>query len=134
MLLLLFLCITMGDTFAYYTGKNLGHRPLAPTLSPKKTWEGAFGALLGSSVAALLAHFWFFTRLPLRDALILGIVLGVAGILGDLAESVIKRATGVKDASNLLPGHGGLLDRVDSLLFAGPVLFLYFHWVLRGMN
>lgn len=134
LLLLLFLCITMGDTFAYYTGKNLGRHPLALALSPKKTWEGAAGALLGSTLAALLAHFWFFTRLPLRDALILGIVLGGVGILGDLAESVIKRATGVKDSSGLLPGHGGLLDRIDSLLFAGPVLFLYYHGLLRGLN
>jgi len=133
MLVLLFLCVMAGDTFAYYIGRSFGRHPLAPALSPKKTWEGAIGALFGSTLAALAAHFWFFQGLPLHHALILGIVLGVAGILGDLAESVVKRATGVKDSSGLLPGHGGLLDRIDSLLFAGPVLYLYYDWLLRGL-
>jgi len=82
--------------------------------------------------AALLGHVWFYRRLSWLDAVVLGVLLGVAAIAGDLAESVVKRATGAKDASNLLPGHGGLLDRADSMLFAGPVLYYYYLLFLAG--
>ena len=88
--------------------------------------------MLASVLGALIAHFWFYQRLPLLHALLLGGVLGMASVLGDLAESMLKRSAGVKDSSHLLPGHGGVLDRMDSLLFAGPLLFYYYDWFLRG--
>jgi phosphatidate cytidylyltransferase len=94
-------------------------------LSPKKTWEGALGGVAASVGGALLAHVWFYQRLPIPHAIVLGILLGVAGILGDLAESMVKRAAGVKDSARTLPGHGGFLDRTDSLLFSAPVLYYY---------
>lgn len=123
--MLLLVCVMFADTAAYYVGRSLGARRLAPVLSPAKTWEGAVGGVAASVGGALLAHFWFYQRLPLRHALILGVLLGVASILGDLAESMVKRAAGVKDSARLLPGHGGLFDRTDSLLFAAPVLYYY---------
>ena len=128
LLLLAMVCVTLSDSGAYYAGSLFGSRPMAPLISPKKTWEGAAGGALGSVAGALVAHFWFFRRLSLAHALILGVVLCGAGILGDLAESALKRAAGVKDSSALLPGHGGVLDRVDSLLVAAPVL--YYYWIV----
>jgi phosphatidate cytidylyltransferase len=132
LLMLLLACVIAADTAAYYVGSAFGRRRLAPRVSPNKSWEGALGGMVASVGAALLAHFWFFQRLPLSHAVILGLLLAVASILGDLSESVIKRAAGAKDASNLLPGHGGMLDRADSLLFAGPVLYYYYSLALGG--
>ena len=132
LLMLLFVCVVFADTAAFYVGSRLGRRRMAPTISPRKSWEGAVGGMTASALAGLIAHFWFYQRLPLIHALALGLVLGLAAILGDLTESMIKRATGVKDSSTLLPGHGGLLDRADSLLFAGPVLYYYYRWFLQG--
>jgi phosphatidate cytidylyltransferase len=132
LLMLLLACVIATDTAAYYVGSHLGRRRLAPRVSPKKSWEGALGGVVASVGAALLAHGWFFRRLPLIDAVVLGVLLAVASILGDLCESVVKRAAGAKDASNLLPGHGGLLDRSDSLLFAGPVLYYYYVLAMSG--
>ena len=131
-LMFLFLCVISADSFAYYTGKTVGRHRMAPRLSPKKTWEGALAGIAGSLIAALVAHLWFYQRLPLEHALILGLALGLAGMLGDLAESLLKRACQVKDSSHLLPGHGGLLDRMDSLLFAGPILYYYYVFFLQG--
>jgi phosphatidate cytidylyltransferase len=133
LLMLLFVCVILADTAAYYVGSWIGRRALAPVLSPKKTWEGALAGVAASVLGALVAHEWFFQRLPLGDTLVLGVALGVAAILGDLAESTVKRANGVKDASCLVPGHGGLLDRLDSLLFAGPLLYFYYTWRLEGL-
>ena len=132
LLMLLLVCATALDTVAYYVGRAVGRRPLAPVLSPKKTWEGAAGGIVACVAAAVLAHLWFYQRLPLVHALALGGIIAVVGILGDLAESMVKRAAGAKDASSLLPGHGGVLDRIDSLLFAGPVLYYYYLVFLRG--
>ncbi len=131
-LVFLFLCVISADSFAYYTGRAIGRHALARRLSPKKTWEGAVAGVVGSLVAALLAHVWFYQRLPLHHALILGVALGLAGMFGDLAESLLKRACEAKDSSTLLPGHGGLLDRTDSLLFAAPVLYYYYLFLLQG--
>ncbi len=125
-LVLLLVCVICSDTAAYYVGTAFGRRRLAPTLSPRKTWEGAIGGVAASVGGAIVAHFWFYQRLSLPHALALGVLIAVAGIGGDLAESTIKRAAGVKDSSDLLPGHGGLLDRADSLLLAGPVLYYYY--------
>ncbi len=131
LLMLLFLCVIALDTAAYYVGKTIGRRQMAPTISPKKTWEGALAGLLASLGAACLAHAWFYQRLPLAHALVLGLLLGTMGILGDLAESLFKRAAGVKDSSTLLPGHGGVLDRTDSLIFSAPILYYYYVTFLR---
>lgn len=132
LVLLLLLCVMLGDTAAYYTGRAFGRHRMAPAISPKKTWEGAAGALAGSLLAAALAHGWFFQRLTIPHAVVLAVLLCVVGILGDLAESMMKRASGVKDSSSLLPGHGGLFDRIDSLLFAGPILYGYWRVFLEG--
>lgn len=119
-------CVYFGDTAALYGGKTFGRHKMAPGLSPSKTWEGAAFGLLGALGFAVLANAWFFPELPLAHALPLALVLGLVGIAGDLAESLIKRAAVVKDSGGLLPGHGGFLDRVDSLLLAAPVVYWYY--------
>jgi phosphatidate cytidylyltransferase len=126
LLTLFFLVVFGGDTGAYYTGRTLGKKKLAPNVSPGKTVEGAIGGLIGNCVAALLGHFWFFPELRLSYAIPLALVMGVLGITGDLCESMLKRGAKAKDAGKLIPGHGGLLDRLDSMVFNAPVLF-YFH-------
>jgi phosphatidate cytidylyltransferase len=125
-LLFFFLLVLMGsDTAAYYTGRAFGRRKLAPKVSPGKTWEGAVGGMLASLAAATLAHYWFFPELTLRAALPLAALMNVLGVLGDLTESALKRGAGAKDAAKILPGHGGLLDRLDSLLFNAPLLYYF---------
>jgi phosphatidate cytidylyltransferase len=148
-LLYLLLVVWAGDIFAYFVGKSMGRHLMAPRISPKKTWEGAAASLAASvAVGWLLFHY----ALPLssgllragliqrRDGLfgleqpsmapviVLTIVLNVAAQLGDLVESLIKRGAGVKDSGAILPGHGGMLDRIDALLFAAPVLWYYAAW------
>jgi phosphatidate cytidylyltransferase len=120
-----FLVIMGSDTGAYYTGRALGRHKLAPKISPGKTWEGAVGGMLASLLMAVLAHFWFFPELDLRAALPLAVAMNVLGVLGDLTESALKRSVGAKDAAQILPGHGGLLDRLDSLLFNAPVIYYF---------
>jgi phosphatidate cytidylyltransferase len=112
-------------------GRFLGRRPLAPAVSPKKTVEGAIGGLLGAILLAFVARAWFMNRLTVRDVLLLGFSLGVVGMVGDLVESMLKRGAGVKDSARLVPGHGGLLDRVDSLLYAAPLLYYYYQFAMR---
>jgi phosphatidate cytidylyltransferase len=125
-LLYFFLLVLMGsDTAAYYTGRAFGRRKLAPKVSPGKTWEGAIGGMAASLAFAALAHFWFFREVPLRVLLPLAAAMNVLGVLGDLTESALKRGAGAKDAANILPGHGGLLDRLDSLLFNAPLLYYF---------
>ena len=111
------------DTAAYFAGKNFGRHKMAPILSPKKTWEGAAGGLAGSIAAALICVPLLGLPISLLQAGLIGIVGGIAGPIGDLAESMIKRQVGLKDAGNLIPGHGGILDRADSLLFTAPILY-----------
>jgi phosphatidate cytidylyltransferase len=132
LLLLLFFCVILADTAAFYVGTALGRTRMAPRLSPKKSWEGAIGGLAASVVGGLVAHAWFYQRLAVGHAVALGLIIGATAILGDLAESMLKRAVGVKDSSNLLPGHGGVLDRTDSLLFSAPVLYYYYRFFLQG--
>jgi phosphatidate cytidylyltransferase len=120
-----FLVIMGSDTGAYYTGRALGRHKLAPKISPGKTWEGALGGMLASLLMAALAHYWFFPELPLKVALPLAALMNVLGVLGDLTESALKRGAGAKDAAQILPGHGGLLDRLDSLLFNAPVIYYF---------
>ena len=132
LLMLLFFATIAGDTAAYYVGTTFGRHRMAPRISPKKSWEGAAGGLAGSISLAFVARLVFVPELAWYHALILGALLGAVGMLGDLAASVLKRATGVKDSSGLLPGHGGILDRMDSLLFAAPVLYYYYRAFLQG--
>jgi phosphatidate cytidylyltransferase len=120
-----FLVIMGSDTGAYYTGRALGRHKLAPKISPGKTWEGALGGMLASLLMAAVAHYWFFPELSLKVALPLAALMNVLGVLGDLTESALKRGAGAKDAAQILPGHGGLLDRLDSLLFNAPVIYYF---------
>jgi phosphatidate cytidylyltransferase len=128
LLTLFFIIVFAGDTGAYYTGRAMGRRRLAPRVSPGKTVEGAIGGLLGNVVAALIAHFSFFPELKIVHAVPLALVMGALGITGDLCESMLKRGARAKDAGSLIPGHGGLLDRLDSMLFNAPLLY-YFYWI-----
>ncbi len=128
---LLFFVVWSSDTAAYYVGTRLGRHALAPRVSPKKTIEGAVGGVLGALVAAFVARLWFINRLSPTDCAVLGLGLGGIGILGDLVESMLKRGAGVKDSAALVPGHGGILDRVDSLLYAGPILYYYYLFAMR---
>lgn len=125
-LLSFFFLVLMGsDAGAYYTGRSFGKRKLAPSISPGKTWEGVVGGIVAALGMAALAHFWFFRELPLKYMLPLAAIMTVLGILGDLAESALKRGAGAKDAANILPGHGGILDRLDSLLFNAPLIYYF---------
>jgi phosphatidate cytidylyltransferase len=125
-LLAFFFLVLMGsDTGAYYVGRTFGKHKLAPKISPGKTWEGAFGGLAAALLLAAVAKLWFFKELPWKFALPLAAVMTVLGILGDLTESALKRGAGAKDAASLLPGHGGLLDRLDSLLFNAPLIYYF---------
>jgi len=123
---LLFLITWMGDTVAYYTGMSIGNKKLYPKISGNKTIEGSLGGLIGSIGGAFIAKLWFFSNLRLLDCLVLGILLGVFGQLGDLCESLLKRSSAIKDSGKIIPGHGGILDRVDSILFSAPLLYYYF--------
>ena len=135
LLAFLFLTVWAGDILAMYTGRMFGKRKLAPKLSPNKTWEGAIGSVLGSvavagALVALSTYLtqWNSARLSFADEvwwywLVLAVVVNVAAQMGDLAESALKRSAGVKDSGTLLPGHGGMLDRIDALLLAAPVLW-----------
>jgi phosphatidate cytidylyltransferase len=136
LILSLFIITWFGDTAAYFVGSYLGKHKLAPRVSPKKSWEGAFGNLGGNLVGALLMQATVCPEWTLVDVAALALILGTVGQLGDLVESTWKRSAGVKD-SNVggvsIPGHGGMLDRVDSLVFAAPALYAYLHFV-HGFN
>lgn len=119
-----------GDSVAYFTGKSIGRIKMAPALSPGKTWEGAAGNIVGSLIIGYL-----FARLQSGDVtawLITAVLANVAGQIGDLVESAYKRGAGVKDSGAMLPGHGGMLDRIDSLIFAAPVVWLAAGWLLQS--
>ena len=128
--LLLAIVIIVSDSAQYYTGRALGRRPLAPAISPKKTVEGAIGGMVCATAAFAIGGRWLF---PLTSVLLLvvgGAVLGAVGIVGDLFESLLKRSAGVKDSSALIPGHGGVLDRIDSWLFAAPVFYVFINYAV----
>jgi phosphatidate cytidylyltransferase len=119
--------IWAGDMLAYFVGKSLGRFPMAPAISPKKTWEGAVGNIVASLLVGVL-----FARWMMADALTLLVIAGlanIAGQIGDLLESAYKRGAAVKDSSALLPGHGGMLDRIDSLILAAPVVWVLYQWL-----
>lgn len=123
---LLMAVVMFADVLAFFVGHVWGRRRLAPALSPGKTVEGALGALVGGVVAALLVRHYGLPWLGLPAAVALGVAGAALGMLGDLTESLLKRWAGVKDSGGLFPGHGGVLDRLDSLLFAAPALYYYF--------
>jgi phosphatidate cytidylyltransferase len=121
------LCMAFfSDTVAYFVGRAIGRHRLYPAVSPGKTWEGGFGGIAGSCLATVgVGSMWLLPGLPVAHAIGLGIVASVCGQTGDLVESMLKRTFGVKDSGKLLPGHGGMLDRIDALLFVAPVAYYY---------
>jgi len=153
LILYILIVVWMGDTVAYYTGRALGRHKLAPRISPGKTWEGTAGSLVGAIVCGTLV---FAYSRPISSGLIsaglltpaqaylppqmpplwhfalLSAAINIAAQIGDLAESLLKRGAGVKDSGTILPGHGGMLDRIDALLFAAPVLWYYAAWRVLG--
>lgn len=122
-----------GDTGALYSGKFFGHHKLSPSISPGKTIEGSIGGMLLSIIVGYLFVFLFLPQLNKPSILILFIIVNIAGQTGDLFESGLKRAGNIKDSGNILPGHGGILDRIDALLFAAPVGYLFKEFVLTGL-
>lgn len=118
-----------SDTGGYFAGRFLGKHKLYEAVSPKKTVEGAIGGLGGSLVGGLLAHFWFLPIIPLHHVIPLALVAGALGQAGDLGESLLKRSTGVKDSGAIVPGHGGILDRIDALILTSTVVYLYTLWI-----
>lgn len=120
-----FLVIFGSDAGAYFAGRALGKHKLAPAISPGKTVEGLIGGIVAAAGFAALSTWWFFPELPYKWSIPLAIVLAVVGVLGDLCESAMKRGSNTKDAASILPGHGGLLDRLDSLLFGAPILYYF---------
>ena len=128
-LFLLMLTVMVSDTAQYYTGRMFGRRLLAPAISPKKTVEGAVGGFVfGTALLAVVGQ-WWLPGVPLSLRILLGAAIVALGIAGDLFESMLKRSAGVKDSSALIPGHGGVLDRIDALLFAAPVYYIVLKYV-----
>lgn len=125
-----FAMVMMTDTGAYYTGRALGRHKLAPRVSPGKTIEGSVGGFITAAAAGIVCKYVFFPEAPLAHIAILGAIIGTVSQVGDLAESLLKRGAGVKDSGSIFPGHGGMLDRVDSLLFCAPILYYYAEWML----
>jgi phosphatidate cytidylyltransferase len=126
----LFGVVWLGDATALMFGQLFGRHKLAPTLSPGKTIEGAIGGLMGSLCGAILGGLWLLGHLTLTQCLAIGCLLAVVGQLGDLSESLLKRSAGVKDSGLLIPGHGGILDKVDGILFGAPALYYYVLYVI----
>jgi phosphatidate cytidylyltransferase len=123
--LLSLLCAFWSDTGGYFAGRHYGKRKLSPVVSPNKTVEGSIGGLLAGLVGGLLAHFWFLQELALLNAIALSLAASAIGQAGDLCESLIKRSVGVKDSGRMLPGHGGILDRSDAMLFSAATVWVY---------
>ena len=128
-LFLLMLTVMISDTAQYYTGRAFGRALLAPTISPKKTIAGAVGGFVWGGLVLVVVGRWWLPDAPLAIRAMLGVTVVAAGIAGDLFESMLKRSAGVKDSSALIPGHGGILDRIDALLFAAPVYYVVLKYV-----
>ena len=119
-----------SDTFAYFIGRAIGKHRLAPYISPSKTWEGAIGGILGSIIVSIIMTQILNIPVGYGGAILLGLVISIFGQIGDLVESLLKRNMNVKDSSNFLPGHGGFLDRIDSVVFASVVVYYYLVWAI----
>ncbi|NWG27970.1 MAG: phosphatidate cytidylyltransferase [Ignavibacteriaceae bacterium] len=124
----IFASIWIGDSAAYYGGINLGKHKLFPRVSPKKSWEGAIFGFIFSVGTMILAKVFVLDFLSWTNVLVIGIIIGIVGQIGDLVESLLKRDSEVKDSSSLIPGHGGFLDRFDSLLFSSPAIWIYLNY------
>ncbi|RPI50823.1 MAG: hypothetical protein EHM55_20425 [Acidobacteria bacterium] len=123
--LLLILTVAISDTFQYYSGRAFGRHLLAPVVSPKKTVEGAIGGFVGAALALVVIGHWWLPQMSAPARLVVGLAIAAVGIVGDLFESLLKRSVHLKDASAVIPGHGGVLDRIDALLFAAPVFYVF---------
>jgi phosphatidate cytidylyltransferase len=128
LLLFTLVLVWVGDTAAYVVGSKFGKLKMSPQLSPNKTWEGAAANLVGALLVGVLFDYWM--NISLAHLLAMATIGSVAGQLGDLLESAYKRSVGVKDSGAILPGHGGMLDRIDALLLAAPAVWYYFEWVV----
>jgi phosphatidate cytidylyltransferase len=129
-ILFLYATVWASDSLAYYVGKGVGKRKLYREVSPNKTVAGAGGSVIGGMAGALILRALVVPQLGIVSAVFIGIAVGIISIIGDLVESMFKRDAGVKDSGAIIPGHGGILDKIDGSLFAGPLLY----WILRGMG
>ncbi len=129
--MMLIALVWAADSAAYYVGKAVGKRPLAPSLSPKKTWEGAYASVPGALIVAICFKVLWLSYLSWTDVVVFSLISGVWGQVGDLAESAFKRSAGVKDSASILPGHGGMLDRIDSLIVVVPLYYLYLRFFMN---
>jgi phosphatidate cytidylyltransferase len=128
-ILLMMATIVISDSAQYYTGRAVGRRPLAPSISPKKTMEGAIGGLVFGTLAFVIGARFVFAETPVALLVLVGASIAALGIVGDLFESLLKRSAGVKDSGALIPGHGGMLDRIDSWLFVAPVYYVFVRYL-----
>jgi phosphatidate cytidylyltransferase len=128
LLLFTLVVVWVGDTSAYLVGRSFGRLKMSPQLSPQKTWEGAAANLLGALLVGVLFDYWL--NISLTQLLAMAAIGSIAGQIGDLLESAYKRSAGVKDSGTILPGHGGMLDRIDALLLAAPAVWYYFEWAV----
>jgi len=132
LLLFTLVVVWVGDTAAYFVGRSIGRWKLAPEVSPNKTWEGAIANFLGALLVAAVFGYW--SKLPPIHMLAMAGIGSIAGQIGDLFESAWKRSASVKDSGSILPGHGGMLDRIDALILAAPAIWYYFEWVVWKRN
>jgi phosphatidate cytidylyltransferase len=128
-LFMLMVTVFSSDTAQYYSGRAFGRRPLAPAVSPKKTIEGAIGGFVAGGLVHAVVGAWWMPAMPVGLRAVVGVLIVMLGICGDLFESMLKRSAGVKDSSALIPGHGGVLDRIDALLFAAPIYYVVLRYV-----
>jgi phosphatidate cytidylyltransferase len=129
-IIFLFLCTWLSDILSYFVGTPFGKHKILPQVSPNKSWEGSFGGIAGALLAAFISKSIFLKELPLFHLLSLAILISVFGQIGDFVESSFKRQVNLKDSSSIIPGHGGILDRFDSLLFSAPLVYFYLRFVL----
>jgi phosphatidate cytidylyltransferase len=129
-IIFILLCVWLSDTLAYFIGTPWGKHKLSPQISPGKSVEGFFAGIAGAALAAIFSYHLFLDFVPLANLFILSLIIGLVGQVGDLVESSFKREANLKDSSGILPGHGGILDRFDSLLFVAPAVYLYLRFVI----